>query len=329
LYQIIPILAYNQLMTKTIFFGSSSYSLIILESLLKLSDFSVLAVITKPDMPTGRKQTITQNPVAKFAHDHSLPLLQPESFDENCKLKIENLKPDLGLCVAYGPPYFTQTMIDIPTYKIVNIHPSTLPRYRGATPGPWQIINGETNSAVTFFQIDALPDHGPIITQIPFDISVTDTTDSFYQKAFSLAAKNLSSVLSAYVENPTLLTPQDHSQKSYFPKFTKESAKINWSWSPVKIERFVRALNPWPIAWTYVQNQQDQKLKMKIFSTNLNCEVVNFSTRSERADKVKPEGSEDCKNLLQAKKITPDIVQIEGKNKTLWSEISKYYQIIK
>ncbi|MFA4826749.1 MAG: methionyl-tRNA formyltransferase [Candidatus Shapirobacteria bacterium] len=281
-------------MTKTIFFGSSSYSLIILESLLKLSDFPVLAVVTKPDMPVGRQQTITQNPVAQFSHDHQLLLLQPINFGPEFIEKLRSLQPDLILVVAYGPPYFTEAMIDIPQYKIVNIHPSPLPRYRGATPGPWQIINGETKSAVTFFQIDALPDHGPIITQIPFEISPTETTDSLYQKAFSFGAQNLSSVLSSYTKNPQKLTPQNHSQKSYFPKFTKDSAKIDWSWDKIKLERFIRALNPWPIAWTYVQNQQGQQLSMKIFGFN----------------------------------TEPTEVQIEGKNKTLWSEISKYYKII-
>ena len=104
-------------------------------------------------------------------------------------------------------------MIDIPTHKIINIHPSPLPKYRGATPGPWQIINGETTSAVTFFQIDALPDHGPIITQIPLKITPTETAATFYQKAFTLAATNLEPVLKSYLTHPNSLTPQDHTQK--------------------------------------------------------------------------------------------------------------------
>jgi methionyl-tRNA formyltransferase len=191
-------------------------------------------------------------------------------------------------------------MIDIPKFKIINIHPSSLPKYRGATPGPWQIINGETKTAVSFFQIDALPDHGPIISQIPFDISPTDTATSFYQKAFSLAADNLESVLKNYISNPTNLIIQDHTQKTYFPKFTKDNAQINWSWDISKIERFIRALNPWPIAWTFVTNQQSQKNKMKIIS----AKIIN-------------------------QQLSPKIVQIEGKKITNWSEIEKYYTINK
>lgn len=287
-------------MTNLIFFGSSEYSLIILKKILEIKDFHLLAVVTKSDKAVGRKQEITANPVADFVRQHNLNLLQPQDFDPDFKSGLKSLNADLYLCVAFGPPYFDQEMIDIPQFKIVNIHPSPLPKYRGATPGPWQIINGETQSAVTFFQIDALPDHGPIIAQLPFKISSTETAISFYQKAFNLAADNLENVLKNYISHPTQLTVQDHAQRSYFPKFTKESAKIDWSWNPDKINRFIRALNPWPIAWTQVTNQQSENLRMKIFSATITNQ-----------------------------QLIPGIVQIEGKTKTNWSEISKYYTVNK
>lgn len=282
-------------MTNIIFFGSSSYSVTILQKLLEIKDFQISAIFSKTDKPVGRKQEVIPNPVAAFAKENRLPLFQIEEFTPEVKLEIRNLKPDLGLCVAFGPPYFDQETIDIPKYKIVNIHPSPLPKYRGATPGPWQIINGETQSAVSFFQIDSLPDHGPIITQLSLTISPTETATTFYQKAFQLASDNLEAVLKNYISQPNLIQPQDHSQKTYFPKFDKDKAEINWSWDQAKIARFVRALNPWPIAWTYVTNQKDQQLKMKIFSFN----------------------------------TEPIEVQIEGKTITDWSEISPYYTIKK
>jgi len=278
-------------MTNLIFFGSSEYSLIILKKILEIKDFNLIAVVTKPDKAVGRSQEITANPVADFTRQHKIKLYQVEEFTPDFKLKIKNLKLDLGLCVAFGPPYFDQEMIDIPQFKIINIHPSLLPKYRGATPGPWQIINKETKSAVTFFQIDILPDHGPIVSQIPFEISSDETANSFYQKAFNLAADKLESVIKKYLSNPNNLIIQDHTQKTYFPKFTKESAKIDWSWDSDKINRFIRALQPWPIAWTYIINKQGQVLKMKMFSLTL--------------------------------------VQIEGKKVTNWSEINKYYTIKK
>lgn len=286
-------------MVKTIFFGSSHYSNIVLKSLLSIKDFQIVAVVSKPDKPSGRFQAITANPVADFARDHNLKLLQPTDFNPQFLSIYKNLSPDLVICVAYGPPFFTQQMIDIPTYKIVNIHPSPLPKYRGATPGPWQIINGETSSAVTFFQIDALPDHGPIISQIPFDIKPTWTSHEFYQQAFTLASQHLEKILKSYIQNPTSIQVQDHSLKSYFPKFTKDTAKINWSWPVDKIERFIRAMNPWPIAWTYVLNQNNQKLTLKIFSAKIN------------------------NNQLQ-----PNQVQIEAKKPTTWDQIKSYYKIL-
>jgi len=280
-------------MTKIAFFGSSEYSNIILKKLLTLPEFEVSLVITKIDKPFGRDKLITPNPVAKFAKDHNLKLVQVETFDSSFKLLVTSFHCDIGLCVAFGPPFFDQEMIDLFPHKIVNIHPSPLPKYRGATPGPWQIINGEVTSAVTFFQIDSLPDHGPLIAQFPFEISATDTADSFYQKAFLLAANNLSSIL----KTPTTL--QDHSQKSYYPKLSKDSAKIDWGWNEEKIERFIRALYPWPIAWTFVANHQQDLIRMKIFSAEFNKHLILKT------------------------------VQLEGKNKTIWSEISSHYRIIK
>lgn len=275
------------------FFGSSTYSVIILEKLLTLTDFTVTAIITKPDKPTGRSQAITANPVAECAHRHQLPLLQPTDFTPDFIAKFEKLKPDVALCVAYGPPFFNQTMIDIPRYKIINIHPSPLPKYRGATPGPWQIINHETTSAVTFFQIDTLPDHGPIITQLPFTIDNNETSESFYSKAFSQAASHLSSVLLDYIHHPDQLTPQDHLQKTYYPKFTKSTAQIDWQWENDKISRFVRAMNPWPVAWTTVLDRQNKPLNMKVFSYN----------------------------------EQPVLVQIEGKKPCQWQQIKNYYRL--
>ena len=287
--------------TKIAFFGSSNHSLTILTKLLQLPDFSVGAIITKSDKPVGRDQIVTANPVANFARQHHLPLFQPDDFSPDFKLDIRNLSLDIALCVAYGPPFFDQEMIDLFPFKIINIHPSPLPKYRGATPGPWQIINGETTSAVTFFQIDPLPDHGPILSQIPFSISSKETSTSFYEKAFFNAAANLDSILKSYIINHTsALTPQDHLQKTYFPKFTKETAQIDWNWDPQKIERFIRAMIPWPIARTTVVDNQGKILSMKILSSTLDTSKKN---------------------------ITLESVQIEGKKNTNWSEINKYYHL--
>jgi len=288
-------------MTKIVFFGASIYSLPVLKKLTEISDFELVSVISKIDKAFGRDQKITPNPVVKYCLDHHLPLFQIEEFNSSFKSHLSNLKPDLGLCLAFGPPFFDEETINLFPFKIINIHPSPLPKYRGATPGPWQIINGETKSSVTFFQIDLLPDHGPLITQVPFDITPDETADSFYQKAFSFAADNLESVLKSYISSPESLLPQDHSQKSYFPKLTKDGAKIDWSWDKNKIERFIRALNPAPIAWTFVENLNGQILKMKIFSAFI--------------DQNKHE-------------LIPNIVQVEGKNKTDWKELKKYYSII-
>jgi methionyl-tRNA formyltransferase len=280
------------------FFGSSVYSIIILQKILSDPNLSLSLVVTKTDKPQGRQKIITPNPVADFARQKKLPLLQIEEFSPDCRTEIINSHSDIGLCVAFGPPFFDEDLINIFPLKIVNIHPSDLPKYRGASPAPWQIINGENKSQVTFFQIDPLPDHGPIIAKLPLLIDSKMTSENFYQKAFTLAAQNLSQILTSYSQDPLKVIPQDHTQKSYYPKFTKESAQIDWSWPVTKIERFVRALLPWPIAWTQVTSKNGQTLKMKIYS------------------------SEIKDNHLNLKKV-----QIEGKNITDWSQISDHYQL--
>jgi len=280
------------------FFGSSIYSIIILQKILSDPNLSLSLIVSKTDKPQGRQKIITPNPVAAFARQNKLPLLQIEEFSPDCRLEIEDSHSDMGLCVAFGPPFFDQDLIDIFPLKIVNIHPSDLPKYRGASPAPWQIINGETQSQVTFFQIDPLPDHGPIIAKIPLTINPKMTSEIFYQQAFTLAAQNLTQILTSYAQNPLNLTPQNHSQKSYYPKFTKESAQINWSWPITKIERFIRALIPWPIAWTHITSKNGQTLKMKIYSSEIKNE-----------------------------KLILNKVQIEGKNPTNWSQISDHYQL--
>ena len=279
-------------MYRIIFFGSSQHSVKILSTLAKIKHFKIVGVVTKPDKPLP-------NPVSLFAQKNKYLLLQPTEFDSNFTQKYTKLKPDLVLVVAYGPPYFSDDLINIPQFKVINIHPSALPFYRGATPGPWQIINGETNSAVTFFQIDSLPDHGPIVAQIPFEISKDETAVSFYEKAFSIASKNLEIVLKNYLKNPNILTPQNHNLKTYFPRFTKDSAKINWQWPAEKIEKFIRAMLDWPIAWTEIKNKENVILKMQIFSSE-----------------------------LENGKLSLKQVQIEGKKKTYWTEIKNYYEII-
>lgn len=284
-------------MTKVIFFGASHYSLPILQKLLTLADFQVPLIVTKTDKASGRDQKITPNPVAQFCQEQQLPLLQVDSFDSHFLSLVSSYSPDLGLCVAFGPPFFDQATIDLFPKKIINIHPSPLPRYRGATPGPWQIIKGEENSAVTFFQIDLLPDHGPIISSLPLKILPTDTAKTFYDRAFSLATDNLEKILNSYSLHPQKLTPQDHSKKSYFPKISKEKAEIDWQQPATKIDAFVRGLNPFPIAWSKVKNHQGNIYKIKIFSGK----ILN-------------------------NQFVPEEVQIEGKTKTIWSKINPYYQ---
>lgn len=288
-------------MINVVFFGSNSYSVIILEKLLTLPGYSVTRVVTKPDSPMGRGQKIYANPVSQYVTQHTrLLLLQPNNFTPDFIEKFSQLKPDLAICVAYGPPFFTSKMCQIPRLGIINLHPSPLPRYRGAAPGPWQIIHHETQSALTIFKIDEKPDHGPIIQSLPFPILNTDTSHDLYLRAFSLAANHLLTILNNYVSHPDQLQPQNHNLKSYYPKLSKESGKIDWSKDPVYLEAFIRAMQPWPQAWCEIADHKGNFLIMKILSS----QVINH-------------------NLIL------ESVQISGKKPTTWDQVKTYYRIIK
>lgn len=287
-------------MIRTIFFGASQYSVPTLEALIKDKNIKIIAVVTKPDKKADRNMLLKENIVAIVAKKHDLKIIKTEEFDQNFLKLYFSKKFDLGIVVAYGPPYFTKEMIDFPIFKVINIHPSALPKYRGATPAPYQIINGETKSALTFFRIDQLPDHGPIIKSIPFDIDYTDTSSTFYKKAFDLAAQNISDVIKYYMVNSNNLLVQDETQKTYYSKLTKDMAKIDWSKSANYNEKFIRAMQDWPIAWTIIKNQNNDFLTMKIFSSQIIDNNLSLNT-----------------------------VQIEGKNKISWKEIEKYYKIVK
>ncbi len=284
---------------KLVFFGSNQYSVTVLKALLADSNFTVSTVVTKPDAPANRGQILTSNPVAIYCKENHVPLLQPIDFTQEFVQQFKSLEPDIAVVVAYGPPFFTQEMIDLPTYKVVNLHPSPLPKYRGAAPAPWQIINGESTSALSIFQIDALPDHGPIIAMLPFPISPTETSNTFYEKAFNIGAQSLGKILLDYIQTyPAMLKPQNHTEKTYYPRMDKSVAKINWNQSAEYNQRFIRAMQPWPIAWTEIIGKDREKRTMKVFSSSIKNNQLELEN-----------------------------VQIEGKKLANWSQLKEHYAI--
>jgi methionyl-tRNA formyltransferase len=233
---------------KIIFAGTSDFAMPTLQALFA-SKHTICAIFTNPDRPAGRGLKPTPSVVKLFAVAHQLPLFQPESLrDPKVQQEVRALQAEVLIDVAYGL-FLPKEVFTIPRYGSINIHPSLLPRWRGAAPIPRAIIAGDRLTGVTIMQIDAGLDTGDILKQAEVPIENSDTTGILLEKTAKIGAKLLLEVL-AEAENKHLGSiPQDNDLATIAPKISKEEARINWQLSAVELARIVRAFNPWPIAF--------------------------------------------------------------------------------
>ena len=176
-------------------------------------------------------------------------------------------KPDVGILASYGEILKKETL-EKPKHGILNIHPSLLPKYRGPTPVPTAILNGEQETGVTIFRIDEKVDHGPILSQFKEEIRPNDTAEFLLKRLFLAGAKILTTILPSYLEGKIELREQDDSQATFTKKFSREDGKINWQEEPAKIERRIRAFYPWPGTWTEITIKGEKK-RLKILKAHL------------------------------------------------------------
>ncbi len=243
---------------KIVYLGTPAFSADLLQRLLQAaqsgSSFEITTVITNPDAPVGRDQTITASPVSDMATSYGLPLLKPEKIN-NLFLEehASKLQADLYLVFAYGK-ILPQKLLSIPTLGCLNIHTSLLPKYRGAAPGQAAIFHGEKETGVTLMVMDEQMDHGPILAQKAFPIVPDDTAESVYTKMAELGTALFITSLEDFVGGKLKPQPQDESQATYTWKMNemKEAGyfDINTPPSDEQLERMTRAFFPWPNAWT-------------------------------------------------------------------------------
>ncbi|MFH1347002.1 MAG: methionyl-tRNA formyltransferase [Spirochaetota bacterium] len=251
---------------KIIFLGNPEFALSSLEALVK-ENYQIAGVITSPDKPTGRKQILTPPPVKVLAGKNNLPVYQPKDKNELFEI-IKKLNPDLAVVVAYGI-IFSKEILDIPKYGFVNIHPSLLPKYRGATPIQAAILNGDEKTGVSLFLIDEKIDHGPILIKQELEFSIFNFQFSILsQKLAELGADLLIKTLPKYINGDITPLAQDELQATYTKKIKTEDAFVNLEKdNPIEIERKIRALNPEPGTWT----MKDGK-RMKILEAELDAD---------------------------------------------------------
>ena len=259
---------------KIIFIGTSSFAITTLEELIE-NNYEILAVITAPDKPVGRKQEVIPSPVKEIALKYNLLILQPKKIAEIEK-KIHELKPDLILVSSYGQ-MIPKSILDIPKKKSLNLHPSLLPKYRGASPIQTAILNGEKTTGITIMKIDEKMDHGPIIAQQETDIKPDDTYESLESRLSEEITKLLIEILPRYFKNKIKPKIQDEDNATYTKILTRDDGRIDLKENVQKIERKVRAFYPWPGTWTEINSQRIKILKVKIKDGLLFLELVQPS----------------------------------------------------
>jgi methionyl-tRNA formyltransferase len=213
--------------------------------------FEVIAVVTAQDKPVGRKQILTPSPVKKWALENNLPILQPDKIRKpEWVEKIKELNPDLIILTAFGQ-IIPQEILDIPKFKALNIHPSLLPKYRGASPIQSVILNGEIETGVCLMIMDAEMDHGDIVANSKSEIRNPKITYTELAKELSgLSAELLIKVLPDYIDGKIKPQEQDHSQATFCKIIKKEDGKIQWDKSTEEIERQIKAYEEWPESYT-------------------------------------------------------------------------------
>lgn len=254
---------------KIIFFGGSS--IFAVPALKELAEnFKIALVVTNPEKPFGRKQEPKPSMVENCANKLGLPVINIEKFTDDIFNKIKKIQPDFFVIVDYGK-IIPQTLLNIPKIGAINVHPSPLPKYRGASPLQTAILNGDKETAFSIMLIDKQIDHGPILAQKKVEIFPGETYGSLYKRLSELYPVFLVETMKKHLSGEIKPVPQDDSKASFTKFLNREDGKIDWLESAEEIERMVRAYDPWPGTYTEFKNK-----KIKI----LQC----HPERAERAE---------------------------------------------
>ena len=252
---------------KIVIAGASAFSVPTVKRLNNL-DYQIVAVMTQPDRAAGRGLKQTKNPVKLFAEKAGLTLLDFESLDgENVFETIKKLSPDLLITIAYGG-LIPQKILDIPRCESINIHPSLLPLWRGASPIQSAILNGDTKTGISLIRMTPELDAGPIFAVTETSIDPEENTLTLSNRLANMSATLMTDKIEDIVNKNTFPNEQEHQKATYAPKLTKQDAIINWTRPAPEILKKIKAFNPWPIAHSILEQKNfriwDAKLSKQI-----------------------------------------------------------------
>ncbi|MGL5506728.1 MAG: methionyl-tRNA formyltransferase, partial [Paraclostridium sp.] len=246
---------------KIVFMGTPEIAVPCLQKIID-EGHEILAVVTQPDKPKGRGKKLAMPPVKELAIENNIKVYQPVKAREESFVNIlEELKPDLIVVVAFGQ-ILPQSILDIPKYGCVNVHVSLLPKYRGAAPINWVIINGEEKTGVTTMYMDAGLDTGDIILKKEMKLTDEITAGELHDEMMFIGADALKETIDLIAKEEAPREKQNDEETSYAPIMNKTLGNIDWSKSAKDIHNLVRGVNPWPSAYTLYEGQT-----MKIWKT--------------------------------------------------------------
>ena len=245
---------------KTIFIGTPDFGVPFLKALVNAKNFLITGVITQPDKPIGRKQVLTPPAVKSAALELGLPVYQSDKISS----LTEVIKPaDLIVVVAYGQ-IIPKTILELPKYGIINLHPSLLPEYRGSSPIQAAILNGDAETGVTIMKMEEKLDTGPILRQNIVNIEAAETSGSLFSKLINGGLEIFIPTLEDYVKGNITPQAQADAQASYIHELVKSDGRIDWKKTAAEIERMVRAYDPWPGTFTETDGIKIKILKAEI-----------------------------------------------------------------
>ena len=239
---------------KIVFMGTPDLAAEVLDTMMR-SGCEVTLAVTQPDRPKGRGRGVIKTPVHECADKWGIPVFAPVRVKKpEAVQRLREEAPDLIVVAAFGQ-ILSKEILDLPRYGCINVHASLLPRYRGAAPIQWAVINGEEKTGVTIMQMDEGLDTGDILLQEEIALEPDETGESLYNKLAKLGGDLLVRALPMVEEGTLHPVKQDDSQSCYASMLRKEMGNIDWTMPAVKIERLVRGLNSWPGAYTFMNGK--------------------------------------------------------------------------
>jgi methionyl-tRNA formyltransferase len=301
---------------RILFFGSPEFAIPSLRALMESPDKEdeVIGVVTQPDRPKGRGRKLTPPPVKELALKYGLPVYQPETVKDEAFLKeVEKLAPDLLVVAAFGQ-ILPKRLLEIPPLGGINVHPSLLPKYRGAAPIQWTLMRGETVTGVTIMRLSPRMDSGEILFQRAMAIEPEDTFGTLHDKLAIFGAEMLLEALHRLKRGMLNPVPQDESLATYAPKIKKEDCLIDWQKSAQEIANLIRGLDPKPGAYTYLEGKL-----LKLFRPK----VIPFTAKENQPGTILEAKKEGLQITTGNGILLVKEVQLEGKKRLPVAEFIK------